>query len=205
MGGALRFGDYLDAGLLPILLGKKKTSRSLVDEKFAAWIYNTMQSFDVAGHDLRELVTYIIKYAPKDYVPPTGSRRGHGGHRSSRSRMTSRARYHDGLKNGSECNWKGLFPPDVCWILQQWDMSPKRATKWINTMRDILLDGGATIWGLRCREANEGEIPDSEFTAHLRIRGLLSSGGLPRAKILHRSESTGQSHASRSEQSTPID
>jgi hypothetical protein len=31
------------------LLGKKKTSRSLVDEKFAAWIYNTiMQSFDVA-------------------------------------------------------------------------------------------------------------------------------------------------------------
>jgi hypothetical protein len=52
------------------LLGKKKTSRSLVDEKFAAWIYNTMQSFDVAGHDLKELVSYIIKYAPKDYVPP---------------------------------------------------------------------------------------------------------------------------------------
>ena len=37
-------------------------------------------------------------------------------------------------------------------------------------MRDILLDGGATIWRLRCREANEGEIPDSEFTAHLRTR-----------------------------------
>ena len=74
------------------------------------------------------------------------------------------------IKNGSECNWKGLFPPDVCWILQQWGMSPKRATKWINTMRDILLDGGATIWRLRCREANEGEIPDSEFTAHLRTR-----------------------------------
>jgi hypothetical protein len=56
------------------LLGKKKTSRSLVDEKFAAWIYNTMQSFDVAGHDLRELVNYITKYAPKDYVPPTAKR-----------------------------------------------------------------------------------------------------------------------------------
>ena len=56
------------------LLGKKKTSRSLVDEKFAAWIYNTMQSFDVAGHDLKELISYIIKYAPKDYVPPTVDR-----------------------------------------------------------------------------------------------------------------------------------
>jgi hypothetical protein len=44
------------------LLGKKITSRSLVDEKFAAWIYNTMQSFDVAGHDLKELFSYITKY-----------------------------------------------------------------------------------------------------------------------------------------------
>jgi hypothetical protein len=74
------------------------------------------------------------------------------------------------VKNGSECNWKGIFPPDVCWILQQWDMSSKRATKWVNTMRDMLLDGGATIWRPQCREANKGEISDSEFTAHLRTR-----------------------------------
>jgi hypothetical protein len=56
------------------LLGKKKTPRSLVDEELAAWIYNTTQSFDVAGHDLRELVNYILKYAPKDYVSPAAKR-----------------------------------------------------------------------------------------------------------------------------------
>jgi hypothetical protein len=37
------------------LLGKKKTSRSLVDEKFAAWIYNTMQSFDVTADFFAQL------------------------------------------------------------------------------------------------------------------------------------------------------
>jgi hypothetical protein len=60
------------------LVGKKKTSRSLVDEKLADWIYNaithSMQPFDVVGPDLSELVNYITKYAPGDYVPPTAKR-----------------------------------------------------------------------------------------------------------------------------------
>jgi hypothetical protein len=30
-----------------------------------------MQSFNVVGPDLIELVNYITKYAPNDYVPPT--------------------------------------------------------------------------------------------------------------------------------------
>jgi hypothetical protein len=56
------------------LLGKKRTSRSLVGDQFADWIYNTMQSFNVAGPELRELATYITNYAPRDYVPPTSKR-----------------------------------------------------------------------------------------------------------------------------------
>ena len=39
-------------------------------------------------------------------------------------------------------------------------------------MRDILLDGATTIWRLRCRECNEGELPISEVTAHLRDRAI---------------------------------
>jgi hypothetical protein len=58
----------IDEGLLG---KKKKTSRSLVDEKFADWIYNTTQSFNVVGPDLSELVNYITKYAPSDYVRAT--------------------------------------------------------------------------------------------------------------------------------------
>ena len=32
------------------------------------------KSFNVVGPDLSELVNYIIKYAPNDYVPPTAKR-----------------------------------------------------------------------------------------------------------------------------------
>jgi hypothetical protein len=73
------------------------------------------------------------------------------------------------VENGSEYNynWKGLFPSDLQWILQQLGVSSKTAQKWITNMRNLLLDGATTIWHLRCREANDGEIPDTEFTTIL--------------------------------------
>ena len=77
------------------------------------------------------------------------------------------------VRNGSECNWKGLFPPRLSMTLQHMGMTSKRAQKWVKQVRDILLDGATTIWRLRCRECNdEGELPISEVTAHLRDRAI---------------------------------
>jgi hypothetical protein len=45
------------------------------------------------------------------------------------------------IENGSECNWKGLFPPNLCWVLQQIGVTAKRTKKWVAATRDLLLDG----------------------------------------------------------------
>jgi hypothetical protein len=47
-------------------------------------------------------------------------------------------------------------------------MPAKTAEKWSGNLRDWLLDGATAIWHLRCREVNDGKLPDSEATTRMR-------------------------------------
>jgi hypothetical protein len=69
---------------------------------------------------------------------------------------------------GSECLWKGLFPLRLAITLRNIGMPAKIADAWSDTLRDWLLDGATTIWRLRCREVNDGKLPDSEATTRMR-------------------------------------
>ena len=69
---------------------------------------------------------------------------------------------------GSECLWKGLFPLRLAITLRSIGMPAKIADAWSDTLRDWLLDGATTIWRLRCREVNDGKLPDSEATTRMR-------------------------------------
>ena len=72
------------------------------------------------------------------------------------------------VRMGSECLWKGLFPAHITATLCAMGMSSKTAEKWSGNLRELLLDGATSIWRLRCRECNDGKLPDSEATTRLR-------------------------------------
>ena len=72
------------------------------------------------------------------------------------------------VRMGSECLWKGLFPAHITTTLCAMGMPSKTADKWSGNLRELLLDGATSIWRLRCRECNDGKLPDSEATTRLR-------------------------------------
>jgi hypothetical protein len=72
------------------------------------------------------------------------------------------------VRMGSECLWKGLFPVRFTATLRCMGMPAKVAEKWSGNLRDWLLDGATAIWRLRCKEVNDGKLPDSEATTRLR-------------------------------------
>ena len=68
---------------------------------------------------------------------------------------------------GSECLWKGLFPVHITATLRAIGMPSKTADKWSSNLHELLLDGATTVWRLRCRDCNDGKLPDPEATTRL--------------------------------------
>jgi hypothetical protein len=135
------------------------------------------------------------------------SRSGLCGPNNNRFRLDSNLLSRSRLKTvvSTEYNWNGLFPSGLQWVLQQLGVRTKRAQKLITNMRNLLLDGATAIWRFRCREANDGEIPDTEFTATLRDRATELWHNIENGMPLHLSDAIpGRSRAIRSMSSYPI-